>query len=168
MKSSVKFSLIGGLIGAIVMFIAVVIFEVQWDKHPPLDTQVIEHLKSEGFPVDTLGNDAYAFLVDEDKYIFDYFPEDPSYLRIFAGFTAEEYSRAEVEAACVKVMQCKKNCIMIPEETRDGMVVRICCESFVDSDDALDTKIIDRTIRIIQLAELKFFYELQGPWEDEE
>lgn len=168
MKSSVKFSLIGGLIGAVVMFIAVVIFEVQWDKHPPLDTQVIEYLKSEGFPVDTLGNDAYAFLVDEDRYIFDYFRDDPSYLRIFAGFTAEEFSPEDVEAACIKVMNEKKNCTMIPVKRDDGMAVRICCESFVDSDDALDTKIIDRTIRIIQLAELKFFYELQGPWEDEE
>lgn len=142
------------------MFVAVLIIEWQLDKHPSLDTQVIEYLESQGYHVDTLTNDLYRFHVDGDRFIFDYFPDDPTYLRIFAGFGMEEYDRTAIEAACVDIMSAKKNCIMIPEEMSDGIGVRICCESFIADDEALDTHIIDRSIRLIQQAEMQLFRKL--------
>lgn len=163
MRPAIRFSILGGIVGAVLMFAAVLVIEWQLDKHPSLDTQVIEHLESKGYPVDSMGSDLYAFQVEGDKFVFDYFPTDQTYLRILAGYGAEEYTREDVEAACVEVMSTKKNCIMIPEETKDGMAVRICCESFVSDDDALDTDIIDRAIQLIQQAERSFFRELLHP-----
>lgn len=160
MKPSIKFSLLGGIVGAVLMFAAVLVIEWQLDKHPSLDKQVVEYLESQGYAVDTLGSDMYSFNVEGDKYIFDYFADDPTYLRIFAGFGAEDYERAEIETACVEIMCAKKNCIMIPEETKAGMAVRICCESFVSDDDALDTDIIDRSIRLIQQSVIQLFRKL--------
>lgn len=160
MRPSIKFSLLGALAGAVLMFAAVLVIEWQLDKHPSLDTQVIEHLESQGFSVDSMGSGLYAFRVEGDRFVFDYFSDDAAYLRILAGFGVEEYTRDEVMAACIAVMDTKKNCIMIPEETKDGMAVRICCESFVSEDDALDTDIIDRSIRLIQQAEILLFRKL--------
>lgn len=160
MKTSIKFSLLGGLVGAIVMFGVLMLIEWQLEKHPALDTQVLDYLTEQGYPVDTLGNDMYKFNVDGDKFIFDYFPDDPGYLRIFAGYGVEEYSRADVESVCVAMMRAKKNCMMIPEVREDGMSVRICCESFISNDDALDTDIIDRSIRLIQESEIQLYRRL--------
>lgn len=162
MKPSIKFSLLGGIVGAVMMFIAVVIIEWQLDKHPALDTQVVEHLKSCGYPIDTLDESMYAFYIEDTKYIFDYYPKDQSYVRILAGFSADEYAEEDVKAACISVMRTKKNCIMIPELTENGWAVRISCESFIDSDEAIDTEIIDRAIRVLQQAEIQLFRELQG------
>ena len=162
MKPSIKFSLLGGIVGAVVMFIAVVIIEWQLDKHPALDTQVVEHLESCGYPIDTLDESMYAFYIEDTKYIFDYYPKDQSYVRILAGFSADEYAEEDVKAACISVMRGKKNCIVIPELTERGWAVRISCESFIDSDEAIDTEIIDRAIRVLQQAEIQLFRELQG------
>lgn len=160
MKPSIKFSLLGGIVGAVVMFIAVVLIEWQLEQHPALDTQVIEYLENKGYTVDTLGQDMYVFNVEGDKLIFDYFLDDPGYLRIFAGFDTKEYSRAEVEAVCIELMRTKKNCIMIPEVGDDGMSVRICCESYISDDEALDTDILDRSIRLIQQVGILLYRKL--------
>lgn len=162
MKPSIKFSLLGSIVGAVVMFISVLIIEWQLNKHPALDTQVIEHLDGCGYPIDTLDENMYAFYVEETKYIFDYYPQDQSYVRILAGFNVNEYAAEDVKSACISVMRVKKNCIMIPELTEHGWAVRISCESFVDPEEAIDTEIVDRAIRVIQQAEIQLFRELQG------
>lgn len=168
MKTPIKFSICGFVAGAVLMFVAVLIIEWQLDKHPTLDVQVLEHLEGNGYPMDSLGDYLYSFVVEDDKFIFDYFPSDQSYLRILASYGAEEFTYDQVAAACVKVMSKKKNCIMIPIETDSGMFVRISCESFVPDDDELDTYIIDRSIRVIQQAVLQFYRCLYGSDEDEE
>lgn len=160
MRPSIKFSLLGGIAGAVLMFAAVLVIEWQLDKYPALDTQVVEYLEHEGYPVDSLGEDVYKFNVDGDVFLFDYFPEDPTYLRIFAGFDMEGFSREDVEAACVELMCAKKNCILVPIERENGMAVRICCESFLSDDEALDTDIIDRSIRLIQQVEIQLYRKL--------
>lgn len=160
MKPTIKFSLLGVVAGAVLMFVAVLFIELQLDKHPTLDQQVIQHLENEGYSIDSLGDNMYAFYVDGDKFIFDYFPNDPTYLRIFAGYGLEEYSRDDLADACFRVMSTKKNCTMILEETDYGPAVRICCESFVSRTDAVDTDIIDRSIRIIKEARILLFHHL--------
>jgi len=160
MKYSLKFSLIGSLIGAIVMFVLVFAFKFWYDSHPSLDTQVIEHLESCGYAVDTLNKDLYAFHIEGDKLIFVYYPDDPSYLRLLAGYGMEEYSADAVTKACLEVTQTKKNCMAVPD-TRDGqLAVSISCESFINPDEALDTRIIDRSIRIIKESYLMLLREL--------
>lgn len=154
MKPAIKFSLLGAMTGAVLMFVAVLFVEWQSDKHTALDTQVIRYLESEGCVIDSLGSDMYAFFVEGDRYIFDYFPRDQTYFRILAGFGMEEYSRADLADACFRVMNTKKNCIMILEETDRGPTVRICCESFISKNNAVDAGIIDRSIRIIQEAKM--------------
>lgn len=160
MKTAFKYSLLGGIIGAVLMFAAVLVIEWQLDKHPALDKQVIDYLESQGYPVDTLDGNMYRFTVDGDMFVFDYYPDDQTYLHFFTIYGAEDYSRAEVEAACFKATRTKKNSELFPEETDEGMSVVVSSSSFL-ADDELDTDIVDRSIRVIQQAVAIFYRELE-------
>ncbi|MCQ2345895.1 MAG: hypothetical protein MJZ82_03925 [Paludibacteraceae bacterium] len=72
MKTSIKFSLIGGLIGVIVMFGVLLLIEWQSEKHPALDTQVLDYLTEQGCPIETAENNRYVFVSNEDRVVFDY------------------------------------------------------------------------------------------------
>lgn len=160
MKTSIKFSLIGGLVGAVLMFGVILLIEWRMNQYPLLDTQVIKYLESKGYPVDTVGDDFYKFVADGDQFFFDYYPNDPAYLRIFAGYDVSEFNRNEVEAACLELMTTTKNCSVFPEDGPNGVAVRINCESFVSDDDALDTDIIDRAIKLIQQVDRGLYRKL--------
>lgn len=160
MRPGTKCSLLGGVVGAVLMFAAIWILEWKMNDFPSLDTQVIEYLEHRGCPVDSLGADMYRFEVEEDKFVFDYYPEDPAYLRIFALFDLSEFSRTAVETACFELMNDTKNIILVPEVRDEGMAVRIRCESFVSDEDALDTDIVDRSISLIRRVEAQLYHLL--------
>lgn len=153
-KSEIKFPLLGGVVGAMLM-LAVVIISWQVDKPQSLDTQVIQYLESAGYTVESLGKSRYGFYVDGDRYIFEYFPDDQTYLRIFTVFDVGAYSRDDMAAACFKVMKTKKNSIIIKNETSQGLTLHICCESFVSMDNAVEPYIIDHSICVIQESKMQ-------------
>lgn len=132
-------------------------------QHPKLKEQVIEHLEERGYEVDSVGSDLYVFTVDGEKIIFDYFPKDQTYLRLICGYDITNHSLEELERVSAYVMQTKKNCTIYPEQTDDGFGVRFCCESFLDSNEAIDPEIIDRSIHVLQLAVAAFYTELDKP-----
>lgn len=160
MKQAIKFSLLGAIVGAVLMLTIVLIMDKKPSHQLDLETQVINYLEHEGIQVDTIYDHLYSFWIEEDRYIFDYSLSDPVYLKIFAGFGLDEYTYDEVAAACVDVMSSKRNCIMIPEETDRGVAVRISCENFVSGEDALDTKIVIRSIWVIHDAWLHLAQKL--------
>lgn len=165
MKQNWKFFLLGGLAGAVVMLAAILIYDWIDLQHPKLKQQVIEHLEAEGYEVDSVGGELYVFTVDGDRFIFDYFPKDQTYLRLICGYDIANYSMEEIMSACIHTMQTKKNCTIYPEQTEDGIGVRFCCESFLDDNEAIDPEIIDRSIRVMQQAVAAFYTELDKPHE---
>ena len=161
MKPSIKFSLLGGIVGAVMMFIAVVIIEWQLDKHPALDTQVLDYLSSQDYPIDTLENNQYVFLAYEDRIVFDYFPDDEEFLRFFANYDVSNSSYEEVAAAAIKITNTKKNCTVVPKQMEDGgLIIQISVESFIDEDDELNTSIIDRALCALQGARYSMILQL--------
>ncbi len=162
MRSAIKFSLLGSIVGMVLMYVALLIIGLRLNKHPALDTQVIQHLESMDYPVDSLGSGRYAFFVNEDRFVFEYSPEDPTYFQIWAIFGLKGYSPEEVMLTCMSVMDAKKNCILLPAETNIGLTLYIFCESFLDAENALDTKIIDRSIQQLQAAITMVRHELDA------
>lgn len=161
MKPSIKFSLLGGIVGAVVMFIAVVIIEWQLEKHPALDVQVLDYLQSRDYLIDTLDNNQYVFVANEDKIVFDYFPDDEGFLRFFSIFDVSNSSYEEVAAAAIEATNTKKNCSVVPRRLDDGsIVVQISMESFVSKEDALDTHIIERSLRVMSETHLFLIHQL--------
>lgn len=160
MKQAIKFSLLGGVIGAVLVLTVVLIMDRKPHNQPDLETQVINYLEHKDIQVDTIYDHLYSFWIEDDRFIFDYSPQDPVYLKLLAGFGLEEYSYDEVAAACVEVMRSKRNCILIPEDTNRGVAVRISCETFVSKEDALDTDIILRSIWVIHDAWLEIANKL--------
>lgn len=160
MKPSIKFSLLGAIAGAVVMLIIAVIFECVTNRHPGLDTQVIHYLEDEGYPVDTVSENIYAFKVNGDNIIFEYYPNDQTYLRLFAGYNVDGFSFERVQQTCYNVMETKKNCIIIPDKDEDNISIQIGSESFIGSNCRTNAKIIERSIKVIEESHLFFISKL--------
>jgi len=155
---------LGGAIGMVVILVIAMAFEYRDRQYPKWDTQVIEHLESCGYPVDTLDENLYSFCVEGDNMVFDYYPEDQSYLCLLAGYdmNMNGCSMEALTKACLEVTKNKRNCSVVPICRDEELLVRIYCQSFVNPDEALDTRIIDRSIRIIEEAYLALHFELKN------
>lgn len=161
MKTAIKYSLIGSLVGAIVMLGVLILIEWQLEKHPPLNTQVLDYLSSQDYPIDTLENNQYIFLANEDRVVFDYFPDDEGFLRFFAIYDVSNSSYEEVATAAIETTNTKKNCVVVPKRRDNGeLFIQISVESFIDENEALNTDIINRSLRVLQGAHYSIIHQL--------
>lgn len=165
MKTFIKFLLLGALIGtlmgAVVMLVAIYAVEWKMNQHPALDTQVLDYLTELGCPIDTAENNRYVFVSNEDRIVFDYFDDDQGFLRFFAIYDVTNSSYEEVAAAAIETTDTKKNCTVVPKQMDDGdLVIQISVESFIDENEALNTDIIDRSLRVLQGAHLSMIHKL--------
>ena len=159
MKTSIKFSLLGVLVGVVVMVVVGLV--IVFMPRPSLDKQVIKQVEECGYHVDTLPNHRYRFWAYDDKMFFDYFPNDNAYLCFYGGYIYTGHTMEEVAAACVEVMQKKKNTIIYPQiEDEEGVYVRVEVTSFVDEDVMIDKEIVERSIDVLASAAGMLYREL--------
>lgn len=162
MKPSLKFSILGCLVGSLLTLGTVLITDWQMDKrsNPALNTQVLDYLQSRGFPIDTLANNRYSFVMNEEHIIFEYFPTDEGFLRFFTFYDASDYSYEELETV-IEATNTTKNCYIMPKRMDDGSIwIMINVESFINKREMLDTDIIDRTLSVISGASIDLLRQL--------
>lgn len=152
--------LIGILSSICVALGAVLVHRYYRDYRTPIDMQVIEHLKSEGFRVDTVAENLYGFNVNGNVMFFDYRPDDPRYLLFFSACELNSYSPHQLHQAINAVMRYTKNSKITIEKYGEKPGVRILCENFIDSSRELDMRIVERSVRVIEESYLYLREEL--------
>lgn len=166
MKTSVKYSLIGGAIG-FVLACGCLLAIVFWDGIPTTKEQVFDYLEENGYKVDTLMENYYTFEHHGSTCIFRSIPDDNDYLCIFLGRILPDFTQEELLTVANEVMQIKKNCTIIVENEIEPPSVRIEINSFVKGN-IINTYLIERSIHALESADLYFCEMLLEMYGDRE